>query len=363
MGAALVAGCTGASEVNLPTGNADEDGDTGDTGDGTDNQEAGMFRLLISDQPNAINDFAELNVTFSTARVFRAEGRGDDRDDMDDSPDDADDEGDTVEEADDVPSDDVGDEDDTVEGDDVADSTSVEDTGDTTDDDDVDDLHGDDSNGNDVGDDDEGSNSQQGWVEIDLEGETVDLTEVIGERAVAVAETPLAAGRYSSIELSVESVEGIAANADEQEASDGEMMSDETDQNSESQPDTPEDEDEPDTDEDGSEEELIVHVPSDRLRLVRPFDVVTDEKLSFVFDINVVRRGQTGTYNLLPVIGKSGVVGKDVNAEEIERDDEVDDSTEEFDNEVEGSENESDDRGRPDERPDTGQPDDVPRNN
>jgi hypothetical protein len=60
-----------------------------------------------------------------------------------------------------------------------------------------------------------------------------------------------------------------------------------------------------------------VTILSDRLRIVRPFEVGPDEELSFVFDTDVVRKGQSGGYTLLPVIGKCGVVGEDVDIEEV----------------------------------------------
>ncbi|MFW5929769.1 MAG: hypothetical protein ACOCT0_05055, partial [Halobacteriota archaeon] len=41
--------------------------------DGSDEGQSGTFELMVSDQPNAIEDFEHLNVTFSEARVF-AEG-------------------------------------------------------------------------------------------------------------------------------------------------------------------------------------------------------------------------------------------------------------------------------------------------
>ena len=58
-------------------------------------------------------------------------------------------------------------------------------------------------------------------------------------------------------------------------------------------------------------ETVAMMVPSGRLRIIKPFEIAADAELSFVFDINVVQRGPNG-YNLLPVIGKSGVAGEDV---------------------------------------------------
>jgi hypothetical protein len=189
VGTVLLAGCSG-----------------GETG-------SGEFRLLISDQPTAIEDFDSLDVTLSSARVFRAEE------------------------------------------DEELTSAVVNET-----------VNG-------TAEDEEGD----GFVEFDIDSVTVDLTQVKGDRAVSVVEGELEAGRYSGIELRVASAEGVV---------------------------------------DG--EDVGVMVPSDRLRIVKPFEVGADEELSFVFDINVIQKGPTGSYNLLPVIGKSGVAGEEVEVEEVE---------------------------------------------
>jgi hypothetical protein len=121
----------------------------------------------------------------------------------------------------------------------------------------------------------EGDGSEQA-VEFDLGGVSVDLTKVKGDRAVSVLEGQLEAGEYSGIELRVSDAGGVV---------------------------------------DG--EDVGVMVPSDRLRIVRPFSIGDAEELNFVFDINVIQKGPRGSYNLLPVIGKSGVAGDDVNVEEV----------------------------------------------
>jgi len=216
-GVTALAGCSGGGGDGGASGGSD--GDTDDSGGGSDGGSGalGAFRLLISDQPAAIEDFDSLDVTLSSARVFRAE------------------EGEEVTSA-------------AVTG---TASTATEESDDE---------------------DDSG-----GVVEFDLDDVTVDLTQVVGDRAVSVLEGELEAGRYSGIELRVASAEGVV---------DGESVD--------------------------------VMVPSDRLRIVRPFEVAADTELEFVFDINVVRKGQSGEYNLLPVIGKSGVAGEDVDVEEVD---------------------------------------------
>lgn len=121
------------------------------------------------------------------------------------------------------------------------------------------------------------ADDSEAFVEFDLDSATVDLTQVKGDRAVSVLEAELDDGRYSGIELRVASAEGVV---------DGEAVD--------------------------------VMVPSNRLRIIKPFEIGADEELNFVFDINVIQKGPRGGYNLLPVIGKSGVVGEDVEVEEVD---------------------------------------------
>lgn len=208
VGTVALAGCSGG-------GGSDDGGGSGGGG-------SGIFRLLVSDQPAAIEDFESLDVTLSSARVFRAN------------------EGDDITSAAVTP--------------DETETETPEPTVDET---------------------DAGTADREGFVEFDLDGVTVDLTEVVGDRAVSVLEGELEEGRYSGIELRVSNAEGVV---------DGETVA--------------------------------VMVPSERLRIIKPFVIDPDAELSFVFDINVVQRGPNG-YNLLPVIGASGVVGEDVEVDEV----------------------------------------------
>lgn len=250
-GTTLLAGCSSGEGSGSTT---DESGDTsstdggegsGSTDDGSgdsstdsDGTGIGVFRLLISDQPAAIEDFDSLDVTLSSARIFRAGG------DEEVTP--------------------------LTENGTVTQSPESSPTNTTTDETEDDE-------------DDDGENA--GFVEFDLDSVTVDLTQVVGDRAVSVLENELDEGQYSGIELRVASAEGVV---------DGEAVD--------------------------------VMVPSNRLRIIKPFEIGADAELSFVFDIEVVQKGPNGSYNLLPVIGKSGVTGTDVEVEEIDTED--DDTTE-----------------------------------
>ncbi|MFP9190259.1 DUF4382 domain-containing protein [Natronosalvus vescus] len=268
VGATLLAGCTAESD---PIGD-DSDAESPDSDSSTDddlsgeNGSSGNFRLLISDLPADIGDFDSLDVSFDRARIFRA--GGDDEDESaDDDNDDAASASDT-DEADDTTGDDDG-------GDDETDGEA---DGDARDDETNGTGDGDDDETEDTGNDSNG----RGFFELNLEGATVDLTQVVGGKAMKVFDGDLEPGRYNKIELYAADIEGIV---------DGEVAD--------------------------------VKIPSEKLQIVKPFEVTEEDPVTFVFDINVVRKGHGG-YNLLPVITKSGVVGEDVDVEEIDPEDDGD---------------------------------------
>jgi|GEM_PF-1918268 len=115
-----------------------------------------------------------------------------------------------------------------------------------------------------------------GFEEFSIEGTSVDLTEVIGEKAITVLNVDLSEGWYNKVELHVS---GINATTNGGNA--------------------------------------VVRVPSNRLQIIRPFEIKAGEETKFVFDIHVVRRGRTNEYNIRPVIGKSGIVGKDMDHDDV----------------------------------------------
>lgn len=279
---AVLAGCTGQRDSGT---NGDDSGGS-DTGDGSgsgpnyggsnggtgDSDSTGTFRLLISDQPVAIDDFDRLDVTFDSARVFRGGGDEEDEEESDESTT-------TQTET-------------TTENGETNGSTQTLTQDATTD------------NGS-----TETEEGQRGYLTLDLGGATVDLTEVVGDNAINVFEGELPEGRYTKIELRAADVEGVV---------DGELVS--------------------------------VTIPSDKLQLIKPFEVTAGETLSFIFDINVVKKGQSGEYNLLPVIGKSGVAGEDVEVNEIEPD-VASEQSDTANNDTESNEAEPDDN-------ETGKPED-----
>ncbi len=278
VGATMLAGCAG------------DGGLASDGSDGSDGSQTltGNFRLLISDAPADIDDFDELNVTLDEARIFEArdeEGEDDEEDD---------------EETDETDDEDADDEDD---GSDQAGNETEEESdspnGTAEEDEDADDE--DEENEEDEeNDEDEDDEEDRGFTVIDLGGETVDLTQVIGEDATAVFDGEIPAGTYAKVELEVSAVEGIVEG-----------------------------------------EAVDVKLPSEKLQITNEFEVTPDEPVSFVFDINVVKRGKNNGYILKPVISGSGVAGRDVDVNEIDDEDD-DDEDEGDDGDDESDEDDSD---------------------
>ncbi|UTF52649.1 DUF4382 domain-containing protein [Natronosalvus rutilus] len=296
VGATALAGCTSGDEPEQSGDDGTPDQDTqSDDGAQTDGSEEsrhqGNFRLLVSDMPADIGDFERLDVTLDYARIF--DGGRDEGDDEDSSET----EEDGGEESNETEGEDADDQQNSSDdGEDDVDADGESDEGDEDGDD------GEDTEGNeDENDTADGVERKRGFYIVDLEGRTVDLTELVGERAVSVFEGELSPGTYEKIELHVSAVEGIV---------DGEQAN--------------------------------VKLPSEKLQITHPFEIGADDPVDFVFDINVVKRGQGSDYNLKPVISESGVAGKDVEIEEVERDDRADGGEETDDQEDEES-NESED--------------------
>jgi hypothetical protein len=99
---------------------------------------------------------------------------------------------------------------------------------------------------------------------------TVDLTRVVGDDAEKVLEEDLEPGTYRKVELHTADILGVVEN-----------------------------------------ETVDVKVPSRKLMIQDDFEISVDRTTEFVFDIQVVEKGENG-YNLMPVISESGVAGKDV---------------------------------------------------
>ena len=212
---------------------------------------SGTFRLLISERPADIGDFDRLDVSFDRARIFRAGG-----DDADNEVETDGNETESATEESDTETTETGTGDEETE-------TQVETAAEEADDDETESA----SEGPDDG-------EKRGFSVVELGGSTVDLTRVVGDKAVSGSDIPLEEGRYAKVDRYAEGVV------------DGDPVD--------------------------------VTIPSGKLQIVTPVEVVAGETLSFLFDINAVRKGQSSEYNLLPVIAESGVAGEDVEVEEVE---------------------------------------------
>lgn len=128
------------------------------------------------------------------------------------------------------------------------------------------------------------------WVEKSVDNRTVDLTELQGANATSLGVLNVSNGTYDKTFVYVTEVNGTLTNGDH-----------------------------PD-----------VKLPSSKLQLKSEFTVGNGEEVDYVFDITVVKRGNSGSYNIKPVVGESGT-GDQVEIEE--KDDE--ESETETENETE----------------------------
>ncbi|ELZ14504.1 hypothetical protein C477_20234 [Haloterrigena salina JCM 13891] len=303
VGATMLAGCAGDATPEDSSDAPDDEADSEET-DGPTTADAANFRLLVSDRPADIGNFDRLDVSFDSARIF--DGGGEESDDGESGESETD--GEDAETDDEEAADDGDEEESSEDGDDG--TSSGDESGDESDANDGEsDADGDESDSSETG-----VERRRGFYWLDLEGATVDLTQVVGEKAVSVFEGGLSAGTYEKIELHVADVEGVV---------DGETVP--------------------------------VKVPSEKLQITHAFEVREDEPLEFVFDINVVKKGNGG-YNLTPVISESGVAGEDVDVEEV--DDESDESDEDADDRGDAEANDGETGGSGGNETDDGSADD-----
>lgn len=109
---------------------------------------------------------------------------------------------------------------------------------------------------------------------FDISDQQADLTQLQGARAQSLLNASLEAGTYGGVQLMASNVTGVV---------DGETVA--------------------------------VKLPSERLHITNDFTITPNATTRFVFDIQVVLRGnaqQNEGYILKPVISESGVVGEDV---------------------------------------------------
>jgi hypothetical protein len=110
------------------------------------------------------------------------------------------------------------------------------------------------------------SENESAWVEKDVNNTTVDLTELKGANASKLTTLDVQNGTYDKTFVYVTEVNGTLTNG----------------------------------------ESTDVKLPSSKLQLNTEFTVGNGEEVDFVFDITVVKRGNSGSYNIKPVISESG---------------------------------------------------------
>jgi hypothetical protein len=113
------------------------------------------------------------------------------------------------------------------------------------------------------------------WLEFELDpAEIVDLTDLEGSNATEIWTGQLEEGTYTKIFIYVSEVEGIP-------------------------------------NEDGD----TIKLPSGKLQISCPFEITEGEVTEFVYDVTVIKAGQSGKYILQPQIAESGA---DQDFEEID---------------------------------------------
>jgi uncharacterized GH25 family protein len=105
-----------------------------------------------------------------------------------------------------------------------------------------------------------------GWVEREVDNETVDLTELKGPNATLVDEYNVPNGTYSKVFIHVDEVNATLQNG----------------------------------------QQVRVKLPSEKLQIQKEFTVENGSEANFVFDIAVHKAGNSGKYILKPVISESG---------------------------------------------------------
>lgn len=122
-----------------------------------------------------------------------------------------------------------------------------------------------------------------GWVEREVDNETVDLTELKGPNATLVDEYDVPNGTYSKVFVHVGEVNATLQNG----------------------------------------QQVRVKLPSEKLQIEKEFAVENGSEANFVFDIAVHKAGNSGKYILKPVISESGTDVPIESIDDAEREDEL----------------------------------------
>ena len=105
------------------------------------------------------------------------------------------------------------------------------------------------------------------WFEFNPQIETVDLTDLQGDKAQEIWRGHVSEGQYTKVFIHVSDVSGVLISTGEQ---------------------------------------VSVKLPSEKLQISKPFEVTSDSVVNFVYDITVVEAGKSGKYILQPQVGQSG---------------------------------------------------------
>ena len=107
------------------------------------------------------------------------------------------------------------------------------------------------------------------WLEFEPEVNEVDLTLVQGDKTQEIWRGNIPEGQYTKVFIYVSDVEGILASG-----------------------------------------EAAVKLPSGKLQISKPFEVTSGEVTNFIYDITVIKAGESGKYILKPQIAESGATHK-----------------------------------------------------
>jgi hypothetical protein len=270
-GVLVLAGCAGPISTGTDTPGSDDA--TGETpsnaaigGDG------GAVEFYISDEENAIDDFAHLNVTITKVGLHRVGDASDSASTEDNA---------TPTEGNVTPSEVTASATSTTAATSTATPTMTPGT-DAEEDDEKED-------------EDDGGESEAKWVEYTV-NKTVDLTELKGANATKLDVLNAPDGDYDKVFVYVDGIDATLQNG----------------------------------------ESVNVKLPSNKLQINKGFTVGNGKNVSFVFDLSVHKAGKSGKYILKPVISQSGtgdevdiedVDEKEDDEDEREDDEEKDDET------------------------------------
>jgi len=274
----VLAGCAGAgpgTDSAAPTAGGPADGSASDDGGpadraGTDGEGSGTVSFYLSDDPNDIDDFRHLNVTVTEVQFRYAGNDSDDETIITVTPEPT---------ATETPEETATETPDETTTEMTAEATAVltatttpgmaaasQDDESAEDEEDDSEEEGDEEREGDESEEDDGESGESRWITRNVNGTSIDLTELQGANASLLENFSVPAGEYTQVRLVVSDINATLT--------------------------------------DGSDQR--VKLPSDRLKLNTPFTLGPDSSVDFVFDITVHRAGNSGKYILKPVASESG---------------------------------------------------------